>query len=161
MIIKYNKSSLRRMLCHTAKTESFHIRPSCWFKSSSTTRMLQRLRSNADRAYNTLHFASQSHAPNGGFAPLGTPILSTSSSWEIPFLFLNCWILSARFTAASMLKRCKSWSSVFSLIITDRTYRSHQHTLEICQSSRIFCQPRWFFFFLDFLINSLESPSMM
>ena len=28
---------------------------------------------NADRAYNTLHFASQSRVPNGGVAPFGNP----------------------------------------------------------------------------------------
>ena len=45
----------------------------CCFKCPCPTRRQPHFRSNADRAYNTLHFASQSRVPNGGVAPFGNP----------------------------------------------------------------------------------------
>ena len=47
---------------------------SCRFKCPCPPRRQRHFHGNADRAYNTLHFASQSRVPNGGFAPpLETP----------------------------------------------------------------------------------------
>ena len=46
---------------------------SCRFKCPCPPRRQRHFHGNADRAYNTLHFASQSRVPNGGVAPLGTP----------------------------------------------------------------------------------------
>ena len=46
---------------------------SCRFKYPCPPRRQQHFHGNADRAYNTLHFASQSRVPNGGVAPLETP----------------------------------------------------------------------------------------
>ena len=43
------------------------------FKCPCPPRRQRHFHGNADRAYNTLHFASQSRVPNGGVAPLGTP----------------------------------------------------------------------------------------
>ena len=47
---------------------------SCRFKCPCPPRRQRHFHGNADRAYNTLHFASQSRVPNGGFAPpFGNP----------------------------------------------------------------------------------------
>lgn len=46
---------------------------SCCFKSRSMNRVLQHFHSNADRAYNTLHFAMQSRVPKGAICPFGYP----------------------------------------------------------------------------------------
>ena len=46
---------------------------SCRFKCPCPPWWQPHFRSNADRAYNTLHFASQSRVPNGGVAPFGNP----------------------------------------------------------------------------------------
>ena len=42
---------------------------SCRFKCPCPPRRQRHFHGNADRAYNTLHFASQSRVPNGGVAP--------------------------------------------------------------------------------------------
>ena len=46
---------------------------SCRFKCPCPPRRQRHFHGNADRAYNTLHFASQSRVPNGGVAPLWKP----------------------------------------------------------------------------------------
>ena len=46
---------------------------SCRFKCPCPPRRQRHFHGNAGRAYNTLHFASQSRVPNGGVAPFGTP----------------------------------------------------------------------------------------
>ena len=46
---------------------------SCRFKRPCPPRRQRHFHGNADRAYNTLHFASQSRVPNGGVAPFGNP----------------------------------------------------------------------------------------
>ena len=46
---------------------------SCRFKCPCPPRRQRHFHGNAGRAYNTLHFASQSRVPNGGVAPLETP----------------------------------------------------------------------------------------
>ena len=46
---------------------------SCRFKCPCPPRRQRHFHGNADRAYNTLHFASQSRVPNGGFAPIWKP----------------------------------------------------------------------------------------
>ena len=46
---------------------------SCRFKRPCPHRRQRHFHGNADRAYNTLHFASQSRVPNGGVAPFGNP----------------------------------------------------------------------------------------
>ena len=43
------------------------------FKCPCPPRRQRHFHGNADRAYNTLHFASQSRVPNGGVAPFGNP----------------------------------------------------------------------------------------
>ena len=57
-----------------ASTALFSCRfKSCRFKCPCPPRRQRQFHDNADRAYITLHFASQSRAPNGGFAPLWKP----------------------------------------------------------------------------------------
>ena len=46
---------------------------SCRSKCPCPPRRQRHFHGNAGRAYNTLHFASQSRVPNGGFAPFGNP----------------------------------------------------------------------------------------
>ena len=46
---------------------------SCRSKCPCPPRRQRHFHGNADRAYNTLHFASQSRVPNGGVAPFGNP----------------------------------------------------------------------------------------
>ena len=46
---------------------------SCRFKCPCPPRRQRHFHGNADRAYNTLHFASQSRVPNGALPPLETP----------------------------------------------------------------------------------------
>ena len=46
---------------------------SCRFKCPCPLRRQRHFHGNAGRAYNTLHFASQSRVPNGGVAPFGNP----------------------------------------------------------------------------------------
>ena len=46
---------------------------SCRFKCPCPPRRQRHFHGNADRAYNTLHFASQSRVPNGGALPLWKP----------------------------------------------------------------------------------------
>ena len=79
------------------------------------TRVLQHFHSNADRAYNTLHFAMQSRVPKGAFAPFGYPHifvsadrkLAPSSSPSLPRkyknrhgLHLSCYEVRACFCLA-------------------------------------------------------------
>ena len=55
-----------------ASTALFSCRfKSCRFKCPCPPRRQRHFHGNADRAYNTLHFASQSRVPNGGVAPFG------------------------------------------------------------------------------------------
>ena len=57
-----------------ASTALFSCRfKSCRFKCPCPPRRQRHFHDNADRAYNTLHFASQSCVPNGGVAPFGNP----------------------------------------------------------------------------------------
>ncbi len=57
-----------------ASTALFSCRfKSCTFKCPCPPRRQRHFHDNADRAYNTLHFASQSRVPNGGVAPFGKP----------------------------------------------------------------------------------------
>ena len=57
-----------------ASTALFSCRfKSCRFKCPCPPRRQRHFHDNADRAYNTLHFASQSRVPNGGVAPFGNP----------------------------------------------------------------------------------------
>ena len=57
-----------------ASTALFSCRfKSCRFKCPCPPRRQRQFHDNADRAYNTLHFASQSRVPNGGVAPFGNP----------------------------------------------------------------------------------------
>ena len=46
---------------------------SCRFKCRCPPRRQRHFHGNADRAYNTLHFALQSRVPNGALPPLETP----------------------------------------------------------------------------------------
>ena len=46
---------------------------SCCFKCACPPQRQPHFRSNADRAYNTLHFATQSRVPKGATPPLDTP----------------------------------------------------------------------------------------
>ena len=46
---------------------------SCRFKCPCPPRRQRHFHGNAGRAYNTLHFASQSRVPTGGGAPFGNP----------------------------------------------------------------------------------------
>ncbi len=46
---------------------------SCRFKCPCPPQRQRHFHSNAGRAYNTLHFASQSRVPNGALPPLDTP----------------------------------------------------------------------------------------
>ena len=46
---------------------------SCRFKCPCPPRRQRHFHGNADRAYNTLHFASQSRVPNGALPPLWKP----------------------------------------------------------------------------------------
>ena len=46
---------------------------SCSFKCPCPPRRQRHFHGNADKAYNTLHFASQSRVPNGALPPLETP----------------------------------------------------------------------------------------
>ncbi len=81
---------------------------SCRFKCPCPPRRQRHFHGNAGRAYNTLHFASQSRVPNGGVAPFGnphkkrryatshldtvlplTPSRSAISSCVMPLLFLS------------------------------------------------------------------------
>ena len=61
---------------------------SCRFKCPCPPRRQRHFHGNADRAYNTLHFALQSRVPNGGVAPFGTPHkkrrYATPSTGRIP-----------------------------------------------------------------------------
>ena len=57
-----------------ASTALFSCRfKSCRFKCPCPPRRQRHFHDNADRAYNTLHFASQSRVPNGGRCPLWKP----------------------------------------------------------------------------------------
>ena len=57
-----------------ASTALFSCRfKSCRFKCPCPPRRQRHFHDNADRAYNTLHFASQSRVPNGALPPLETP----------------------------------------------------------------------------------------
>ena len=61
---------------------------SCRFKCPCPPRRQRHFHGNADRAYNTLHFALQSRVPNGGVAPFGNPHkkrrYATPSTGRIP-----------------------------------------------------------------------------
>ena len=67
---------------------------SCRFKCPCPPRRQRHFHGNADRAYNTLHFASQSRVPNGGRCPLWKPpqekaIRYPSTGRIPPFLVLK------------------------------------------------------------------------
>ena len=63
----------RKQTCACGSTPHKHSLFSCRFKYPCPPRRQRHFHGNADRAYNTLHFASQSRVPNGGVAPFGTP----------------------------------------------------------------------------------------
>ena len=72
---------------------------SCRFKCPCPPRRQPHFRSNADRAYNTLHFATQSRVPRG--KPLWKPLTTKQAEYlALPrCLILSLYLLSAaRFT---------------------------------------------------------------
>ena len=79
---------------------------SCCFKSHCPPRRQRYFRSNTDRAYNTLHFATQSRVPRG--KPLWKPL--TTKQAEYPAL-PRCLILSLYLLSAAPV----SWSACSSL----------------------------------------------
>ena len=79
---------------------------SCCFKSHCPPRRQRYFRSNTDRAYNTLHFATQSRVPRG--KPLWKPL--TTKQAEYPALS-RCLILSLYLLSAAPV----SWSACSSL----------------------------------------------
>ena len=79
---------------------------SCRFKCPCPPRRQPHFRSNADRAYNTLHFATQSRVPRG--KPLWKPL--TTKQAEYPALS-RCLILSLYLLSAAPV----SWSACSSL----------------------------------------------
>ena len=79
---------------------------SCRFKCPCPPRRQRHFHGNADRAYNTLHFASQSRVPRG--KPLWKPL--TTKQAEYPALS-RCLILSLYLLSAAPV----SWSACSSL----------------------------------------------
>ena len=66
---------------------------SCRFKCPCPPRRQRHLHGNADRAYNTLHFASQSRVPNGGVAPFGNPLLPSGDGLPADMQLLSQLLL--------------------------------------------------------------------
>ncbi len=69
---------------------------SCRFKCPCPPRRQRHFHANADRAYNTLHFASQSRVPNGALPPLDTP--TTNRRYAPCREHSACLLSAARFT---------------------------------------------------------------
>ena len=69
---------------------------SCRFKCPCPPRRQRHFHGNADRAYNTLHFASQSRVPNGALPPLDTP--TTNRRYAPCREHSACLLSAARFT---------------------------------------------------------------
>ena len=69
---------------------------SCRFKCPCPPWWQPHFRGNADRAYNTLHFASQSRVPNGALPPLDTP--TTNRRYAPCREHSACLLSAARFT---------------------------------------------------------------
>ena len=90
MIIKDNEPEVSYTPCLLTKP-ALHLwfpRPQIQpvfllFQISSMPRVLQHFHSNADRAYNTLHFAMQSRVPKGAFAPFGYPHIFVSANRKL------------------------------------------------------------------------------
>ena len=69
----YAQSAVETRPALTAPRHASTALFSCRFKCPCPPRRQRHFHGNAGRAYNTLHFASQSRVPNGGVAPFGTP----------------------------------------------------------------------------------------
>ena len=79
---------------------------SCCFKCPCPTRRQPHFRSNADRAYNTLHFALQSRVPKG------EPLWKPQTTKQAEYLALSrCLIFSLYLLSAAPV----SWSACSSL----------------------------------------------
>jgi len=74
---------------------------SCRFKCPCPPRRQRHFHGNADRAYNTLHFASQSRVPKGG-TPLETPDNKTGGMLPSPGAYRRL-LSAARFTVCFRL----------------------------------------------------------
>ena len=79
---------------------------SCRFKCPCPPRRQPHFRSNADRAYNTLHFATQSRVPRG--KPLCKPLTTTQAEY---LALSRCLIFSLYLLSAAPV----SWSACSSL----------------------------------------------
>ena len=79
---------------------------SCRFKCPCPPRRQPHFRSNADRAYNTLHFATQSRVPRG--KPLWKPLTTKQAEY---LALSRCLILSLYLLSAAPV----SWSACSSL----------------------------------------------
>ena len=69
----YAQSAVETRPALTAPRHASTALFSCRFKCPCPPRRQRHFHGNAGRAYNTLHFASQSRVPNGGVAPFGNP----------------------------------------------------------------------------------------
>ena len=69
----YAQSAVETRPALTAPRHASTALFSCRFKCPCPPRRQRHFHGNAGRAYNTLHFASQSRVPNGGVAPLWKP----------------------------------------------------------------------------------------
>ena len=63
----------RKQTCACGSTPHKHSTVFLPLQMPLPSRRQRHFHGNADRAYNTLHFASQSRVPNGGVAPFGNP----------------------------------------------------------------------------------------
>ena len=96
---------------------------SCRFKCPCPPRRQRHFHGNADRAYNTLHFASQSRVPNGGVAPFGNPHSLFAISSCVRFSFF----LYVRITSPICIKKppCSDLASAFADYIISEQEAAH------------------------------------
>ena len=97
-----------------ASTALFSCRfKSCRFKCPCPPRRQRHFHDNADRAYNTLHFASQSRVPNGGVAPLWKPPQEKAVRYPPPRGAYRLFLLSSPPAVSVEQKSAWEWCGIF------------------------------------------------
>ena len=86
---------------------------SCRFKCPCPPRWQRHFHGNAGRAYNTLHFASQSRVPNGALPPLWKPPQEKAVCFPPPRGAYRLFLLSSPPAVSVEQKSAWDWCGIF------------------------------------------------
>ena len=117
---------------------------SCRFKCPCPPRRQRHFHGNADRAYNTLHFASQSRVPKGGVAPFGNPHKKRRYATP-PRVAYRLFLLSSPPAVSVEQKPAWDWCGIFNFGKPRGAFVKDIYRLQVISFQRHICArtPVW------------------